>query len=447
MSDDRAPIFISHISGEADMAALLRQLVDEDFPGRVEFFTSTDVGSINTGADWLKAITRAIERASTVIVLCSRDSVHKPWVQFELGAAWIKGVPIIPVCHSGLKVDALQEPLSRLQGLELGTELGLERLFQGVSKALGIETIAPTRVQDKLARIAYLEGRFKRELSRQFELYMDIVVAAPGRLASPVIPDDSRVESDADSLELFGLAPDANWTWKDIVEAAQKTTDRRWLGQLQEAVFAASNSRLFKPVQAIYHAERASYQPQLARRESLQGGACRFHIHFVETTVAPLFEVQNDFGLLATLLRLGLRFRYEVIERAQRLTDPDRINPKTGQTALAELLAQLRGAIEVIETDALSRGAENISRDAVLALFNGADADAMAEVQQAWDESRALLFRTLPPLSAAETNEAIARMRWLNARFMVLGTRRFHEMVKARWGAAPRSVRNLHRAA
>jgi len=447
MGDDRSPIFISHISGEADMAALLRQLVDEDFPGRVEFFTSTDVGSINTGADWLKAITKAIDRARAVIVLCSRDSVHKPWVQFELGAAWIKGVPIIPVCHSGLKVDALQEPLSRLQGLELGTELGLERLFQGVSSALGGATIAPSNPQDKLARIANLEGRFKRELSRQFELYMDIVIPAPGRLAGPVIPDEARIESDADSLELFGLASDANWTWKDIVEAAQKTVDRRWLVQLQQSVFAASNNKLFKPVQAIYHAERASYQPQLARRESLQGGACRFHIHFVETTVAPLFEVQNEFGLLATLLRLGLRFRYEVIERAQRLSDPDRIDPKTGRTAHAELLAQLRGAIEIIENDALSRGAENISPGAVSALFNASDAQAMAEVQQAWDESRALLFRNDVPLSVAETNEAIARMRWLNSRFMVLGTRRFHEMVKARWSADHKSIRGLRRAA
>jgi hypothetical protein len=447
MDDDRAPIFISHISGEADMAALLRQVVDEDVPGRVDFFTSTDVGCISTGADWLKAITKAIDRARAVIVLCSRDSVHKPWVQFELGAAWMKGVPIIPVCHSGLKVDALQEPLSRLQGLELGSELGLERLFQGISKALGCPTIAPREPQAKLARIANLEARYKRELSRQFELYMDIVLPAPGRLVGPQIPDDARIESDADSLELFGLAPDASWTWGDIVEAARKTADRRWLGQLQQSIFAASNNRLFKPVQAIYHAERASYQPQLARRESLQGGACRFHVHFVETTVAPLFEVQNEFGLLATLLRLGLRFRYEVIERAQRLTDPGRVNPQTGLTAHAELLAQLRGAIEIIENDALSRGAENIGRGAIAALFNASDAEAMEQVQQAWDESREVLFRSDPAPTVAETNDAIARMRWLNSRFMVLGTRRFHEMVKARWSTDLKSVRPLDRAA
>ena len=428
-------MFISHISGEAEMASLLRQLVEDGFPGRVEFFTSSDVGSIDIGADWLEAITKAIDRARAVIMLCSRDSVNKPWVQFELGAAWIRGVPIIPVCHSGLEVEALQEPLSRLQGLELSTELGLDRLFQGVSRALGVETVEPQDVRGKLARIGELEGRFKRDLSRQFELYMDIVIPAPGRLAEPVIPDDAKIESDADTLELFSLAPDASWTWKDIVEAAGRTADRRWLGQLQQSIFAASNNRLFKPVQAIYHAERASYQPQLARRESLQGGACRFHVHFVETTVAPLFEVQNEFGLLATMLRLGLRFRYEVIERAQRLADPGRINPQTGLSAHAELLAQLRGAIEIIENDALSRGAENISRGAIAALFNPADADAMSQVQQAWDESRALLFRTDPPLCAAETDAAIARMRWLNSRFMVLGTRRFHEMLKARWSA------------
>ncbi|MBS0445041.1 MAG: toll/interleukin-1 receptor domain-containing protein [Proteobacteria bacterium] len=446
-------MFISHSSAEAEMAALLRQLVDEDFPGRVEFFTSTDVGSIDAGAKWLEAIKDAIGRACAMLVLCSGDSFQRPWVQFELGAAWAKDVSIIPVCHSGLTFNALlQMPLSTAlasnQGIDLGTRLGLERLFHHISGALGCPDVVPRDLPGKLKRVNALEALYRRGPSRQFELYLDIEIPAPGRLTTPSIPGHAPVRSDAGTLGLFGLAPGSEWTWKDIAEAAERIApDRRWLAQLQQSIYDASNNYVFKSVQAIFHAERASYQPQLARHESLRGGASCFHVHFVETTVAPLFEVQNELGLLATMLRLGLRFRYEVIERAQRPAEQGR-GPRGGPPAHAELLAQLRGAVEIIENDARSRGAEDISHGAIAALFpNAGDNETIAEVQRAWDEARALLFRDEPPPSAAETAEAIARMRWLNARFMAMGTRRFHEMVKARWGADLRPLHPVGRAA
>ena len=156
-------------------------------------------------------------------------------------------------------------------------------------------------------------------------------------------------------------------------------------------------------------------------------------MHLVETVVAPLFEVQNEFGLMATLLRLGLRFRYEVILRCSKLLAG---LPKTRATAedVQRVVKQLREAVEKIECDALSRGAENVDRMSVSELFDAdADKQAIDEISDKWDDARAKLFSDASPLTLGEIRDVIERMREVNYRFMSLGTRRFHEMVSIRW--------------
>ncbi len=422
-------LFVSHISEEAEVAALIKKMMQEDFLGLVEFFTSSDVGSIDGGDNWLSAVQRAMDEAAAVVVLCSKASVQRPWVQFEIGAAWMKRVPIIPICHSGMQVGELPIPLSLYQGGELGTERGLEVLYQGVSRALN--TRHAPRLNDlpaRLKQIEVVEENFRGPKVQQFERFIDIVLPRPGRLEREIIPDEARVESDPVSLELFGFIPGGRLKWGDIRRAAKRTADTRWLVQLQRSIYHASNNESFKPVQAIYHNDRGSFQPQLAKKELLTNGECRFHVHFVDTVVAPLSEVQNDFGLLATLLRLGLRFRYEVIES---------FKPAKARQRRDETLQQLRAAVEVIENDALSRGAENIDREAVSALFErDEDQREMESVQDEWDAARILLFKSEPSPTTDELIEAIRQMRDINYRFMNLGTRRFHEMVRVRWRVA-----------
>jgi hypothetical protein len=445
-------LFVSHISEEGEIAALLKETMEEDFLHLVEFFTSTDIGSISAGEDWMSAVERAMNEAAAVIVLCSKASVQRPWVQFELGAAWMKGVPIIPVCHSGMEPDDLEMPLSRLQAVELGTEHGLQRLYEGVAKVLQLSQAPQLKdLPECLRRIAELESRFRQPPVQQFERYIDIVIPPSEQLDSETIPDTMKIEADDVSMELFGLIGDAGRTWLDICNAARKKADTRWLGQLQQCVYLASRNEVFRPVQAIYHTDRGSYQPQLAKKEVLADGTARFHVHFVETVAAPLTEVQNDFGLLATMLRLGLRFRYEVLERFQKLARAARMDPRNRQTADGEILRQLRSAIEIIETDALSRGAQNIDREAVAALFeHQEDQDEMTEIQDVWDETRSLLFKDDPSPTAQEVNDIVTRMRDVNFRFMRLATRRYHEMVCARWSAksskAPRRGQSTARS-
>jgi hypothetical protein len=432
-------LFVSHISEEAEIAALLKQTIEEDFLDLVKLFQSSDIGSIAAGDDWLTAVQQALHEAAAVIVLCSHASIQRPWVQFELGAAWSRQVPIIPICHSGLRAADLPLPLSRKEAVELAAPDGVERLYQAIAKLINLKRIPePGNLAALQQRFRELAQRFQQVGIQQFERYIDIVIAAPGRLDSPAIPLTTKVESNDASLELFGLIGSADRTWADIVKAAAKTPDKRWLAELQHCVHKASQNEMFRPVQAVYHAEGASYQPQLAKKECLADGSARFHVHFVETVVAPLMEIQNDFGLLATLGRLGLRFRYEVIERYPKLTRAAALESPDKPDGY--VLQKLRAAIEVIENDALSRGAENIDPEAVAALFEQhEDQEEMAAIQKIWGTNRAALFKEEPPPNAQELDAIIGAMREMNFRFMRLATRRYHEMICTRW--APKPIR------
>lgn len=427
-------LFVSHISEEAEVAALLQDMLARDFIGLVKLFASSDVASIQLGDEWPKIVRKAIETAPAMFVLCSRASIQRPWVHFEIGAAWMKGRTIFPVCHSGLKPSELPLPLASLQGIELGTATGLKKLYAAVASLLKMQETPPIKdVAARLETIARLEEEFSSRSVQQFEKFLDIELS--GALESAQIPGDALIKSNEETLEIFGLRS-TTATWKKIVAAASNTPDVRWVQQLQNCIHLATQDKTFQPVQAIYHCSQGAFQPQLAKKEVLPNGTTRFHVHLVETVVAPFFEVQNEFGLLATLLRLGLRFRYEVIERGAKQLRALPRKTVVAPELLARLVDELRRSVETIEVDAISRGAERMDRASISDLFAwDDDKEAMDVIQDEWEVERARLFGN--GLSLADVRQIVEEMRALNFRFMQLGTRRFNEMVDADWRDEP----------
>jgi hypothetical protein len=130
-------VFVSHISEEGEVAGWLKETLNRDFLEIFEVFVSSDTESINAGSEWLDSVRTALDRARIVCALCSSASVSRPWVNFELGAAWMRGTPIIPVCHSGLTPRELPAPLSIPQGLTLSEPGGIERLYRRLADEFG----------------------------------------------------------------------------------------------------------------------------------------------------------------------------------------------------------------------------------------------------------------------------------------------------------------------
>jgi hypothetical protein len=132
-------IFVSHISAERELAALLKEKIERHFLGFVDVFVSSDQESIQAGESWLEALRRALKAAHLQVILCSPQSISRPWVNFEAGAAWLQGIPVVPLCHSGLTMEQLPMPLSTLQGGEISDPDTYVRLYKGIAKLVPCE--------------------------------------------------------------------------------------------------------------------------------------------------------------------------------------------------------------------------------------------------------------------------------------------------------------------
>lgn len=130
-------IFISHISEEAELAAILKKHLTADFLGLVDIFVSSDMASILAGHNWLNSIETALRMACIELIICSRSSIKRPWINFEAGAGWMRSIPIVPICHSGLHPRDLPMPMSVLQAIEANQEAGLDQIYTLVATNLG----------------------------------------------------------------------------------------------------------------------------------------------------------------------------------------------------------------------------------------------------------------------------------------------------------------------
>lgn len=130
-------VFVSHITSEAPLASTLKKWIKASFAEPVEVFVSSD-DSITPGEDWLDRIKASLDSAKVMLVICSAESVCRPWVNFETGAGFIKGIPIVPICHAGMTRGTLPAPLSYFQALDAGEGNFASKLIRALATHLGI---------------------------------------------------------------------------------------------------------------------------------------------------------------------------------------------------------------------------------------------------------------------------------------------------------------------
>ncbi|HEX3555449.1 MAG TPA: TIR domain-containing protein [Thermoanaerobaculia bacterium] len=153
-------VFISHVSSETELAQVLKRHLIHDFRD-LDVFVSSDGKSIQAGDNWFEELRKALKNAKVEIVLCSLESIGRPWVNFEAGAGWILRIRVIPVCHSGMRPNELPLPLNLLQTIEASQPNGLQRLYDSIAEVLGVP--APAAAFDAMAaEISELEEKYKQ---------------------------------------------------------------------------------------------------------------------------------------------------------------------------------------------------------------------------------------------------------------------------------------------
>jgi hypothetical protein len=143
----RVQLFLSHSTRDRGIAEALKELLEEVFGDdrvRVEFSSDQQAGGgIPPGVQWLPWITERISKADKTYVLLTPNSMSKPWVLWESGAAagvalaTNKASPVVPITF-GIRDADIPSPLSAAQRVRGdSTEAdGINRLLQDVNLAL-----------------------------------------------------------------------------------------------------------------------------------------------------------------------------------------------------------------------------------------------------------------------------------------------------------------------
>jgi hypothetical protein len=167
-------IFLSHVSTEGVLALVLKHWIQIVFNNRIKVFVSSDLHNITAGDIWLGNLRAAFMDARVLIVLCSPYSVTRPWVNFETGGAWFKNIPVIPLCHSGQRLDNLPSPLFFFHGLDIHSPNFPEKLMQNLM------------IQAKLRKKPKLSKRGKERMMEEIaSTLLRITVATPSRTNKP----------------------------------------------------------------------------------------------------------------------------------------------------------------------------------------------------------------------------------------------------------------------
>ena len=168
-------IFISHITEEKEIANSVKEFLERRFLKTINVFASSHEESLKLGDDWMGTIKKSMKDCKLIIILCSPLSITRPWINFEAGAGWIRDLPVIPLCHSGLTPGKLPVPINSFQGGVLNKESDIAKVFKRIAEILEID-VPDSTDKDFFSAIESFETEIKNSiLSKDTEFIYNLL--------------------------------------------------------------------------------------------------------------------------------------------------------------------------------------------------------------------------------------------------------------------------------
>jgi len=246
------------------------------------------------------------------------------------------------------------------------------------------------------------------------------------------LPAKAIVESDTTTItELFGLAT-ASVQWGEIIKTAAELTGNekiffeKWLAETAKIIRAGHENSVVAP-QTVLIARRGGKRYRLLLYHMRRQGndVSVYEFLAVDEVGGPTVGLPAPVLSLITAIRMGFRFRYELIDKFADL-DWEALSPNERQSNVGEFQTILQNLLA--ESDA--RGNVDVSERNFYSAFDRVSAPRMRRLIANWEPIYAELTQTLGILGSAKISksvsaentkrfcEALDALRFLNLEFL-----------------------------
>ncbi|MBN8460786.1 MAG: toll/interleukin-1 receptor domain-containing protein [Verrucomicrobia bacterium] len=130
---EKPTIFLSHSSRDSESLKRLQAMLEKATSGTLSLFLSSDGQSIPFGRNWVATVEQALDSSALMFSFLSPVSTGSAWINFEAGYAYARGVKVVPVAIMGKDLNALNPPLSLLQGFNLKSHEGMNNILSVIN--------------------------------------------------------------------------------------------------------------------------------------------------------------------------------------------------------------------------------------------------------------------------------------------------------------------------
>jgi len=135
-------VFLSHFAEEQAIGEELQDYLHLVFGNGLRVFRSSDDGSIRTGEDQYPAILQALDETKIYVVLVSKYSAYRPWLNFEVGFGKARGSRLFPVLIRDTREADVPTPLAQLELRTLATQAVVEEIVHAIAGLTGRPILA-----------------------------------------------------------------------------------------------------------------------------------------------------------------------------------------------------------------------------------------------------------------------------------------------------------------
>jgi hypothetical protein len=233
------------------------------------------------------------------------------------------------------------------------------------------------------------------------------------------LSDDTVVTPDTRAIGLFGIA-DGEWKWGQFIQELD-LKDSPLVGELDRAIKVIARRRAPGPVAANYRSPETGtyYTPAIYRVERLNGKLVTCRVALIPQSTPIDTGGPGDEGLLFNMLKMGARFRWEIVETF--LSKLRAVEP--GFPTMVYIY--LKNAIEVIEREGAAFHFDDYEN--VKNIFAPTRRNEILSLYDEWKLLRAELDEDIEAKDAEKVTTVLQKIRHLNQTFMAIASVQYAE--------------------